>query len=81
MLADGRPRWDTKVVALEAIMMMSLPDRVQHINIMLGEQGLQWIVNVHIKDIVGPITIIEALRPDIREFPIKNVLDKIRAFL
>jgi hypothetical protein len=81
MLVDPVASWNVRPVALEAIMKMSLPDTVQHIDITRHELNLQWIVCVHITGVEGSIAIVEKFMPDEYIFPIKDVLDKIRAFL
>jgi hypothetical protein len=81
MLADPTGSWNVRSVALEAIMKMSLPDTVQHIDITRHELDLKWVICVDISGVKGSIEIVEEFMPDEYVFPIKEVLDKIRAFL
>jgi hypothetical protein len=76
MLADRHISWAAKAAALEAIIKMSLPDKVTRIGIVRFTDG--WVVTAYIKE-MGSVDIIEEGSSE--EFPIKNVLDKLRMFL
>jgi hypothetical protein len=81
MLAESGVSWGVRAAALEAVMKMSLPDQVQRISIYRDDCYDRWLVTLQISGMEGLIEIKESYSEDGMVFPIKNVLDKIRAFL